>query len=155
MGHEGAGDVVREFGALLGAAALLERLAARELERRCGLRHAAFEVLLRLSPRGERCPSMGDLADELILTSGGMTRLIDRMEAGGLVRRVRPPSDRRRQHVELTEAGQAKLDEALVVHEETLTRHFAGPLTAEERAALVASLTTLRAAARADLGALP
>ena len=62
--------IVHEFGTLLGAAALLERIAARELERRCGIRHAVFEVLLQLSRAGaDRPPTMGILAGELILTS--------------------------------------------------------------------------------------
>jgi hypothetical protein len=51
-----ADDVVHEFGALLGAASVLERIAGRELERRCGIRHAVFEVLLRLSGAGAECP---------------------------------------------------------------------------------------------------
>ncbi len=55
-----ADEVVHEFGALLGAASVLERIAGRELERRCGIRHAVFEVLLRLSHDGPR--SMGGLA---------------------------------------------------------------------------------------------
>ncbi|WP_242884495.1 MarR family winged helix-turn-helix transcriptional regulator [Actinomadura litoris] len=145
--------LVHEFGTLLGAAELLERIAGRELERRCGIRHAVFEVLLRLADAG--CPrSMGGLADELILTSGGMTRLVDRMVDAGLVRREPAPGDRRRQLVELTGAGRAKLEEALRVHAETLRRHFAGPLTEEQRHLLVDALATLRTTAREELGAL-
>ncbi|MFD0688295.1 MarR family winged helix-turn-helix transcriptional regulator [Actinomadura fibrosa] len=148
-------EVIHEFGALLGAAEALERIAGRELERRCGIRHAVFEVLLRLSPAGAGCPrSMGGLADELILTSGGMTRLIDRMEEAGLVRRRAAPGDRRRQMVELTDAGSAKLDEAMRVHAETLHRHFTGPLTETQRTVLVEALRTLRQTAREELGAL-
>ncbi|WP_242614181.1 MarR family winged helix-turn-helix transcriptional regulator [Actinomadura roseirufa] len=149
-------DVVHEFGALLGAATMLERIAGRELERRCGIRHAMFEVLLRLSGEGAECArSMGGLADELILTSGGMTRLVDRMQEAGLVRRRAAPGDRRRHLVELTPEGRAKLDEALGVHAETLRRHFAGPLTEEQRGLLVDALRTLRASAREELGDLP
>lgn len=145
-------EVVYEFGALLGAASVLERIAGRELERRCGIRHAVFEVLLKLSHAGPH--AMGDLAGELILTSGGMTRIVDRMEDAGLVRREPAPGDRRRQLVELTAAGRAKLDEALHVHAETLREHFAGPLTDDQRRVLVDALRTLRATARDELGAL-
>jgi DNA-binding MarR family transcriptional regulator len=56
--------------------------------------------------------------------------------------------------VDLTPAGRAKLDEALRVHAETLHEHFAGPLTEEQRRALVAALHTLRATAREELGDL-
>lgn len=145
-------EVVHEFGELLGAASVLERIAGRELERRCGIRHAVFEVLLRLSRDGSR--SMGGLAGELILTSGGMTRIIDRMEEAGLVGREPSPGDRRRQLVALTPAGRAKLDEALRVHAETLREHFAGPLAEEQRRALVDALRTLRTSAREELGDL-
>lgn len=140
-------EVIHEFGVLLSTATLLERIAGRELERRCGIRHAVFEVLLKL----DRPASMGDLAGELILTSGGMTRLIDRMEESGLVARHAAPGDRRGRLVELTEAGRAKLDEAMRVHAETLRRHFAGPLTDDGRHVLVESLRTLRAHAREEL----
>ncbi|MGK5550963.1 MarR family winged helix-turn-helix transcriptional regulator [Actinomadura kijaniata] len=143
--------LVEEFGALLGAAAALERIAGRELERRCGIRHAVFEALLRLK---DGPVSMGDLAASLILTSGGATRLIDRMETAGLVTRNAAEGDRRRQIVRLTEAGEAKLAEALTVHAETLRRHFAGPLGEDELRAMVESLRTLRTHAREELGSL-
>ncbi|MFC0037835.1 MarR family winged helix-turn-helix transcriptional regulator [Actinomadura rayongensis] len=149
-------DVVREFGSLLGAATLLERIANRELERRCGIKYAMFEVLLRLSPTGDACrATMGTLAGQLTFTSGGMTRLIDRMEAQGLVVRTTAEGDRRRQNVAITEAGETKLAEALFVHAETLRRHFAGPLTSEERASLATALRRLRTAAKEELGTLP
>jgi DNA-binding MarR family transcriptional regulator len=145
----GTEGIVREFGLLLGTTALLERIAGRELERRCGIRHADFEALLRLSRAGaDRPVTMGFLAGEMILTSGGMTRLIDRMEREGYVRRLPATGDRRRQPVEPTDAGRRKLAEALRVHAETLDRHFVRPLTDEDRERLVAALGTLRDHAR-------
>ncbi|MFB4319768.1 MarR family winged helix-turn-helix transcriptional regulator [Actinomadura sp. 21ATH] len=147
--------IVREFGLLLGATTLLERIAARELERRCGIRHPVFEVLLRLAREGAGGPlTMGFLAGEMILTSGGMTRLVDRMERDGYVRRCAAPDDRRRQLVELTGAGRAKLAEALRVHAETLDRHFAAPLTDVQRRHLVEATAALREHARNELGDL-
>lgn len=146
--------LVHEFGALLSAASALERIAGRELERHCGIRRAVFEVLLKLSGPGDGPLTMGGLAADLILTSGGMTRIVDRMEDAGFVRRTQAAGDRRRQLVELTAAGRAKLDEALNVHAETLRAHFAGPLSEEQRRVLVDALRTLRTTARAELGAL-
>jgi DNA-binding MarR family transcriptional regulator len=145
--------LVREFGVLLGAAALLERIAGRELERRCGIRHVTFEVLLRLS-RVDGPITMGGLAEQMILTSGGMTRLIDRMQEAGYVRRYASAGDRRRQMVELTDAGHAKLAEAVRVHGETLDRHFAAPLDPERRRHLVEALAVLREHAQHELGSL-
>ncbi|MEU5877754.1 MarR family transcriptional regulator [Spirillospora sp. NPDC047279] len=152
---EGRRDpVVHEFGALLGATAALERIAGRELERRCGIKHATFEVLLHLDRAGADQLTMGELAERLILTSGGMTRLVDRLETAGLVSRHQAPGDRRRQLVALTEAGRDKLAEAAGVHTETLKAHFSGPLSGETYRTLIEALTVLRAHARVELGDL-
>lgn len=145
--------LIRDFGVLLGTAARLERLAGRAFESECGISHQMFEVLLNLE-REESEPTMGALACHLILTSGGMSRLIDRMVAAGLVRRAPSPSDRRIQLAELTEAGRAKLAHAKQVHTATLRRFFESPLTPESRTALVDALACLNTNARSHLGNL-
>src|SRR6266704_567997 len=120
-------ELIQDFGLLLGAAARLERLAARAFESECGISHPMFEVLLRLDTAAPD-PSMGSLACDLILTSGGMSRLIDRMIAAGLVHRYPSPTDRRIQQVELTDLGRTKLAHAKQVHTQTLRRFFEAPL---------------------------
>ena len=55
---------------------------------------------------------MGALAQQVALTTGGVTRLVDRMISAGLVERVPCPTDRRVLFAALTPAGEAKLDEA-------------------------------------------
>ncbi len=149
-------DLIREFGLLLGAAARLERLVARAFEERCGISHAMFEVLLRLDTfsQDDDDATMGRLACEMILTSGGMTRLMDRMVRLGLVRRYHSIADRRVQLAELTPAGREKLAEAKLVHTETLRRLFAAPLTQSERSALTTALAHLNQTAQSELGAL-
>lgn len=146
-------ELIQEFGVLLGAAARLERLAARAFESECGISHQMFEVLLKLEME-EPEPTMGHLACHLILTSGGMSRLIDRMVAAGLVRRVPSPTDRRIQLAALTEAGREKLAHAKQVHTATLRRFFDGPLAAGERTAMCAALDRLNSNAREHLGNL-
>jgi DNA-binding MarR family transcriptional regulator len=94
------------------------------LEQRCGISHSWFEVLLRISRAEGGRIAMGALAQQVALTTGGITRLLDRMIAAGLVHRVPCPTDRRVQFAALTEAGQAKLDEASRVHGATLRRAF-------------------------------
>ncbi len=141
----------REFGLLLGTTTRLERIMDRALERRVGLSHVMFEVLLRLE--GD-CRSMSHLAQEMILTSGGMTRLIARMEKAGLVGRATSPTDRRVQHVSLTEQGRRRLRGALLVHHEVLSEFFAGPLTVAQRAALKESLALVDARCREELPSL-
>jgi len=148
--------LIGEFGLLLGAATRLERLAARAFEEECGISHAMFEALLHLDrlDRVEDEPTMGRLADAMVLTSGGMTRLADRLVRLELVRRYSSPVDRRVQLAELTETGRAKLAEAKAVHTATLRRLYAAPLSTDERTALAAALDILNRTARAELGTL-
>ncbi|MFI1014453.1 MarR family winged helix-turn-helix transcriptional regulator [Streptomyces sp. NPDC020965] len=71
-----------------------------------GLQDFAFDTLHRLASRGEpwrATPS--ELAAELLVSPAGITGRIDTLEQAGLVHRVRLGDDRRRVHVELTEAG--------------------------------------------------
>ena len=53
---------------------------------------------------------MGSLAEDVSLTTGGVTRLVDRMEAAGYVERVPCSTDRRVSYAGLTDRGRAKLD---------------------------------------------
>src|SRR5437764_12131075 len=89
-------------------AALVRRLSA-ELEEEKGLPLAWYEVLLFLSSAPDGRMRMGELADSLLLTPSGVTRLLDRMESDGLVARQRCPRDRRRRHPVLTPAARAPL----------------------------------------------
>lgn len=118
--------LVTTFGRLLEAHSLLSRRAGRSLERECGIPHAWFEVLLRISRAEGGQVSMGSLAQQVALTSGGITRLLDRMIDAGLVRRVPCPTDRRVLFAALTDQGQAKLAQALVVHAADLRDAFHG-----------------------------
>ncbi|THV30950.1 MarR family transcriptional regulator [Glycomyces paridis] len=77
----------------------------------------------------------GELAAKTGLTTGATTRLIDRLEARGLVRRVPDPADRRRVLVEAVEAQGVDLDDALAPAREKLARVFAD-CTADEIATL-------------------
>lgn len=117
--------LVTTFGRLVEAHAAVGRRTGRSLERRCGIPHAWFEVLLRIARADGGQVSMGALAQQVALTSGGITRLLDRMIEAGLVQRVPCPTDRRVQFAALTDHGRAKLDEALRVHAADLRDVFA------------------------------
>ncbi|MBV9292526.1 MAG: MarR family transcriptional regulator [Frankiales bacterium] len=81
---------------------------------RHGLSHGEYKLLLRLATRSDHNRmSAGDLSRALLLSSGAMTNRLDRLESAGYVQRVRDPRDRRGVLVELTPAGQAKIDEAV------------------------------------------
>jgi DNA-binding MarR family transcriptional regulator len=76
----------------------------RELEP-SGLTNAQWVPLLKLSMGS--ASTVAELARECMLDAGGMTRLLDRLETKGLVRRVRSSDDRRVVNLELTDEGRA------------------------------------------------
>lgn len=125
--------LVTTFGRLLEAQSALERRLGAELEARCGLALAWFEVLLRLVRSEREQLTMSALAEQVSLTTSGVTRLIDRMAAAGLVERVPCPGDRRVSYARLTPSGREKLAEALPVHVANLREVFGGFSDADRR----------------------
>jgi DNA-binding MarR family transcriptional regulator len=118
--------LITTFGRLIEVYSELGQQLGRALEHQCGIPHSWFEVLLRISRSDKGQISMGALAQQVALTSGGITRLLDRMIDTGLVQRVPCPTDRRVHFAALTERGRAKLDEASAVHAANLRQAFAG-----------------------------
>ncbi|MEX5719582.1 MarR family winged helix-turn-helix transcriptional regulator [Geodermatophilus maliterrae] len=144
--------LITTFGRLLEARSRLERRLGADLEARCDLPHAWFEVLVRLGRSEAGRLTMGSLAEEVSLTTGGVTRLVDRMEAAGYVERVPCPTDRRVSYASLTDTGRAKLQEAAQVHAANLRSVFAG-FSDEDRGTLDALLDRLRAVREPGLAA--
>lgn len=101
----------RSIGALLGRvkvammAALDEELAGDRRLAPLELSAAQFSVMASLA--GEERRSASDLCKVISYDAGAMTRMLDRLEAKGLIRRNRSPEDRRLVHLELTEEGRA------------------------------------------------
>ncbi|MCH7232244.1 MarR family transcriptional regulator [Glycomyces sp. L485] len=145
---------VLAFGRLLGAANRLEYLLGRAIEEACGITHLMFEVLLILGRADDSGMPMGDISRAQVLTTGGVTRLIDRMEAAGLVERVANPGDRRGRLVRLTAAGEAKVVEAARVHLANIERYFVEPLPVEHRRQFADDLRILSRSARDSVGRL-
>src|SRR5579872_1063255 len=89
---------ITSFGRLFEAHARLTHLLNQELEREAGLPLPWYGVLLLVgrSPGGMR--PIGELVSATAFTSGGVTRLVDRMEKAGYVERRPCPSDRRVQY---------------------------------------------------------
>ena len=110
---------------------LTERINA-ELEAEAGLPLSWFEVLAKISWAPESCSRMSALADDLLLSRGGTTRLIARMEEAGLVRREIPPDDRRATYAHVTEKGQEALERAMPIHMAKVDEYFQQHLSDEE-----------------------
>jgi DNA-binding MarR family transcriptional regulator len=136
-------EKVQLFGLLLETNARLSRSLGLELEAECDLPLAWFDVLLQLRRSPDGRLKMNEIAEAIVHSSGGTTRLIDRIEEAGLVMRQNCPSDRRAIHVAITDAGNAKLDEALTVHLDYLDDSLARLLTESERSTLATLLTKL------------
>lgn len=108
-----------------------------------GLTTAAFDVLasLRRSGPGFR-RTAGQLAEIGLISSGGLTQRIDRLERRGLVERTREPHDRRVVYIQLTKAGRELIDEVLERHFAEQNRMLGG-LTRSEQRQLAALLSRL------------
>ena len=132
------------MGLLVEAHGRLTRTLGAELEEDSGIPLGWFDVLLRLGRSPGSRLTMTQLGGEVLLTSGGITRLVDRIGEAGYVERQSCPSDRRSVYVALTPAGRAKLEEATVAHLVGLQRHLIDPLDPTDRAALDVALRKLR-----------
>ncbi|MGH2427317.1 MAG: MarR family winged helix-turn-helix transcriptional regulator [Candidatus Limnocylindria bacterium] len=116
----------------LRAHARVTRQLERELADQQGLPLADYDVLVQLASADERRLRMSELADRLLLSRSGATRLIDRLVADGLVERVTCESDRRGQWASLTDAGYDRLRRASPTHLRGVAEHFLDRLSADE-----------------------
>jgi DNA-binding MarR family transcriptional regulator len=132
------------MGLLVETHAHLTRVLGAELEQACAMPLTWFDVLIRLARSPDEHLTMTQLASEVSLTSGGITRLVDRIAEAGYVERQSCATDRRSVYVALTPAGRAKMEEAIAVHVAGLDRHLLAPLGDEDRAALEVALRKLR-----------
>ncbi|MGD9700908.1 MAG: MarR family winged helix-turn-helix transcriptional regulator [Acidimicrobiia bacterium] len=115
-----------------------------------GLNGGDYGVLAPLRRAGEPYElTPTELAKQRMMTSGGMTAAIDRLERKGLVSRVPNPADRRGNLVRLTDAGRDVIDEAMEHHAQTEARLTAA-LDEPERAQLRHLLRTLLRAVDTD-----
>ena len=114
-----------------------------ELERAHGLGLSSYSVLLRLDSAPERRMRMCDLAESVLLSRSGLTRLIDRLERDGLVARHSCEQDARGSFAVLTVSGAATVRAARVTHIDGVPRHFLGRFSAVELDTLRAFLARL------------
>jgi DNA-binding MarR family transcriptional regulator len=131
------------MGLLIRSHRRLTDLLGRELEQKVGIPLVFFDVLIHVGGAPEGWLTMSKLSADVALTTGGVTRLVDRMVEAGLVARQNCPSDRRSVHVILTPEGQATLNRAIGEHIEGIDRHLIEPLSVADRAALGRVLTKL------------
>jgi DNA-binding MarR family transcriptional regulator len=137
-------DRITAVGLFLEAQAELVGVLDRELRAACGLPLKWLEVLIRLARSPGQTLTASDLARAVVLSSGGATRLVDRLERDGLIQRRPDDGDRRIVRVALTEHGQAVLASALPAHLDSIDRHLVASLGADRVKSLAEVSRTLR-----------
>jgi DNA-binding MarR family transcriptional regulator len=108
-----------------------------------------YDVLWTLARAPEGRMRIHELADAVLLSRSGLSRLLDRMESEGLLTRAVCPSDRRGAFAVITEEGSAALRSMWPVYERSIAEHFV-PHLGEEAKALRAALSRVADSARAD-----
>ena len=120
-----------------------EGSAEAELLVEHGLSLPAFEVLAHLHEAPDRRLRMNDLADRVLLSRSGLTRLADRLQNEGLLRREACPSDARGLYAVLTDEGAARRDAAAPTYQRAIRGHFLDLLDDDELRKCTAVLTKL------------
>jgi DNA-binding MarR family transcriptional regulator len=115
---------LRAWQAFLVTHARVARRLEADLIARNDLPLAEFDVLFQLAVAEGRRLRMAELADRVLLSRAGITRLVDRLVADGLVGRLKCASDARGFYAVLTPGGMARLEAATPAHLESVRRYF-------------------------------
>ena len=99
---------------------------------------SSYEVLLYLADSGDGRMRMGELAEHLLLSRSGLTRLVDRLERRGLVARERCEEDARGLFAHITPAGRGLFQAARPHHLDGVRRHYLSRLNESDLATLPA-----------------
>ena len=121
---------------LLRAHAALSRRMDASLREAHGMSLREYEVLLALSDAPGRRLRRVDLAAKVLLTQGGVTRLLEPLERAGLVTRAASEADRRVAFAQLTDDGRRRLAAARRTHHDDIETLFARHYDAAELSAL-------------------
>lgn len=135
--------------AFLNSHAAVINLIEQEMERAGQLPLSSYDVLVALSEAPDHRLRMHELAERVVLSRSGLTRLVDRLEIEGLLTRDRSVSaDRRGAYAVLTEKGLDTLRKAWPVYAQGIITHFTSLLSEEEIKVITAALGRINIAAR-------
>ena len=140
-------DALRLWLRLLGTAGFVERELATRLRAAFNVSLARFDFLAQLDRAGADGMTMGALSGKLMVTSGNITGLTDRLQAEGLVERRADPSDRRVQRIMLTSEGRGLFGRMAEAHSGWVAEIFAD-VSDKDRARLYALLGDLKGSAQ-------
>lgn len=131
-----ADDQIVVWKSFLRAHAHVTRVLEAELLADHDLSLAEYDVLVQLSEAAEGRLRMTELAERVLLSRSGLTRLVDRMTRAGLVRREPCPDDARGTFTLMTDDGRAQLVAAAHSHLAGVDRHVVSRLSTDELVAL-------------------
>jgi DNA-binding MarR family transcriptional regulator len=131
---------ISAWRAFLVAHARITRRLDEELQTAHGLSLAEYDALLQIATAPGRRVRMNVLAERVLLSRSGITRLVDRLEAAGSVERIPCASDARGQEAVITAAGLDRLRTAAVTHVAGIRHYFLDRLDGDELGRLEASL---------------
>jgi len=134
---------MRAWQALLHAHHQVMGTLDRELREEHDLPLGAYDVLLRLARTSDGALRMTDLAERVLLSPSGLTRLVDRLAAKGLVERRSDPEDARAALAYLTSKGRTVVREAARTHLRGIREHFTARLSEAQLRNIASGLETV------------
>jgi DNA-binding MarR family transcriptional regulator len=146
---------LRAWIAFLRAYAAVTRRLEAELHAERDLGLAEYDALVQLALADRRRLRMSELAERVLLSRSGVSRLVDRLEATGLVARAACAEDARVSWATLTDAGFARLGAASPVHLRGVETHFLAQIPEDDRDALVRALEAVVRGLRDGGGTAP
>ena len=140
-------DRLRAWRLFFESALALSDVLEAELKRDAGIPLPWYDAMVHLeeAPEGLR---MNELAERILYSKSSFTRVVDRMEEAGLVRRVRPENDRRSILVFLTDQGRDTMEHARRHHRHGIEEHFARHLADTDVRALTRAFEKVSTHAR-------
>ena len=124
------------WGGFLRAHSELTRALDAELVEAHGLPLSSYEVLLRLARVPEGRLRMSELAESVLLSRSGLTRLADRLEKSGLIARQECRTDQRGLYAVITAEGRRVFEDARRTHLASVRERFLAELSPEEQGLL-------------------
>ncbi|MGW3469970.1 MarR family winged helix-turn-helix transcriptional regulator [Saccharopolyspora sp. NPDC000995] len=143
-------EIITWWGLVIEGYHVTQEHIAAEINERFGLPQASFDILLRLVRTPEHRMPMTKLAHEAALSSGGFTKVADRLAKADLIRREPCDTDRRVTYAVLTEHGRDIAERSRAACAEILRKRVLAPLGKADSAALADAMRTLRSANSPD-----
>jgi DNA-binding MarR family transcriptional regulator len=140
MNEERSRRAAHAWAALLEAHAALVPRIDRDLQQATGLPLSWYDILLELAAAPARRLTMTELGERAVLSRTRVSRIVNELETAGLARREGNPDDGRSAFAAMTPDGFARYRAAVPRYLESIEKHFAAALTAQELESIATAL---------------